>query len=670
MNDSSNRSNPSISNQSILTDMHFEEEEENNELKLSDNIIDNISVDPFLPPSEITFDSNLIDSNASAENEPKLGLNSDLLFQSSIILNSNVDIKSDSSNNSGSLTQIKLSSFINDSTFINDNNSISQYYSIQEASKEQKYSSPNISIDSYFRDLIGRDINGPNLPSKEEILAYVEPYSIEQFAQSHFRMHSSFLFKSFETIEQITSFSDKPLSKPLLKKIDSSKKGIVQKLSTAILSYINVINVDNTKDPKCEEVKIKHDKLLLFIVKILREDNELIDECFMQLIKEMRNSPSKHILLLTWKIFITVSYMFYIKDQEILNVIHWFLINKMDSEPKESCAAYYSFICIHDRSILARNCKESRKTIVAQIAYAAFCGRQMFMCSLYEQMWHQKNKHPNLPIPLMLHLVIKALIKNGVFLTPDPFPSLDGNLTKHIKKKDQNSTKSNAINDASVNHEIQGKGDLDSNHKNNDSENHIIDNNENNGNNFGEMNEYKKNMETKKQRIHYYNKDRMEIIYDWINELPMDNEVLNNGEVCDLITLLLEWLSNLVDPIIPKNTLYDFMETFGNDDNASSLDKCSEFVERLPLLHINTLKYLIGFLRDIAKNEKWTHQSYQIIANNTGSFFVDTKFATVDPFTMKAVCDVAPRFVLYCLENLDVKAVYPLNPAYEIIKNV
>lgn len=50
------------------------------------------------------------------------------------------------------------------------------------------------------------------------------------------------------------------------------------------------------------------------------------------------------------------------------------------------------------------------------------------------------------------------------------------------------------------------------------------------------------------------------------------------------------------------------METFGNDDNASSLDKCSEFVEKLPLLHINTLKYLIGFLRDIAKNEKWTHQ--------------------------------------------------------------
>lgn len=64
----------------------------------------------------------------------------------------------------------------------------------------------------------------------------------------------------------------------------------------------------------------------------------------------------------------------------------------------------------------------------------------------------------------------------------------------------------------------------------------------------------------------------------------------------------------MVNSIIPKNSLYDFMETFGNDDNASSLDKCSEFVEKLPLLHINTLKYLIGFLRDIAKNEKWTHQ--------------------------------------------------------------
>ena len=50
---------------------------------------------------------------------------------------------------------------------------------------------------------------------------------------------------------------------------------------------------------------------------------------------------------------------------------------------------------------------------------------------------------------------------------------------------------------------------------------------------------------------------------------------------------------------------------------------------------------------------------------NTSGFFVDTKFATIDPFTMKQICDVAPRFVLFCLQNLDVSAVYPLNPIYE-----
>ena len=80
--------------------------------------------------------------------------------------------------------------------------------------------------------------------------------------------------------------------------------------------------------------------------------------------------------------------------------------------------------------------------------------------------------------------------------------------------------------------------------------------------------------------------------------------------------------------------------------------------------------YLVGFLRDIARNEKWTLENHQTIAENLGSYFVRTSFATIDPFTRQKMIDLSPRFLLYCLDNLDVKDVYPLNPAYEFQKDI
>lgn len=600
-------------------------EEENDELTINESIIDDSVADPFIssPDMEIKSENDEIENPENDNKTPPL--DSDLLFQDGFISSTQIHLNS-GSDNSASLSQIQLNSFINDSTFLRDNQSIEKYNSTQTA---KKYPPPNISVYAYFQDLISRIIKCKNMPSKEEIYAFVKPYSIEQFAKTNFRKSNSLVP---ETIKEMTTFSNKPLSKPLLKKIDSSKKPIISKLSTSILTYIKVINTSQNGND--ESSKQMREKLFLSIMKLLRNDESLVDECLMQLIKLMRKNPSMNSLLLCWKIFITVVYLFFLEDKEILNVVYWFLVHRMYSDEKQKCAAYFSFICIHDRNVIGRNCKETRKTIILQIPYCAFCGNKMFMCSLYEQVWHQKRKYPHLPIPLMLHLVVKTLIKNGVMVTPNPVPLI----YKSSMKNSSRTATAESTENTESNSKQQSTDNYDS----------TVD------------------KKTKKSRYFDHDPQKMKILYDWINELPIDNNAIKNGEVYDLMTLLLEWLSNLVDPIIPKSMINEFKEIFDDElDLSSNSTKYNEFIEKLPSLHLNTLKYLIGFLREIGKNEKLTQQSYQIIAENTSGFFVDTKFATIDPFTMKKICDVAPRFVLFCLQNLDVSAVYPLNPIYE-----
>lgn len=78
------------------------------------------------------------------------------------------------------------------------------------------------------------------------------------------------------------------------------------------------------------------------------------------------------------------------------------------------------------------------------------------------------------------------------------------------------------------------------------------------------------------------------------------------------------------------------------------------------------LCFLVGFFRDIAKNEKSTHETHQTLSEYIGFSFVETSFLTIDPFTRKEMRDRSPNFLLYCLDNLDVDDVYPLNPAYGV----
>ncbi|KAK8895164.1 Rho GTPase activating protein 39 [Tritrichomonas musculus] len=616
-------------------------------------------------------------------------IDSEILFQSNSLSDCNEECDSILVINHSESNNIPLLAFVNDYNFYKDNGSIDDFNEIIKNTKQLKHP-PKIQSSSYFNDLIKREVKSPNSLSKQQLFDFIEPNSIENYAINHFRKQNSNRFFGTLSIEELTTFSMKPLSKPLLEKIPITKKSVVLKLSNLILAFIGILNDSETKD-----------NILIHIINILRDDDSLIDEFFMQIIKTMRKSPNKDALLLSWKLFQTVASLFLVKDEEVANVIRWFLIHNIFEEDIISEYANQTFILFYERSTIGRNFGSNiHREDVLNISRSIQKGNEMFKCSLYSQMWNQKSEFPNLPIPMTLYLTVKALIKNGVMMTKHPFPYI-GEKSSHPNEAIPKSVNKRIVDDD--NDDRNTRHDKKEYHRTNDENSNrnaikhkkdykiannqkvVINTNNENGdenikqdeiktkfstdlhNNKHEENQIHVNEEgrilfkSKRRNENPYQKANMRIIKMWAMKINENHDIINNGKVRDLLGLIFLWMINLLDPIIPKSMSDSFIKLPTNSNDEAYKD----FIDNMPLLHRNTLKYLIGFLREIARNKEFTHETHQTIADNFGSVFVKTSFMTIDPFTRQKMYDISPFFLLYCLDNLDVEEVYPLNPEYE-----
>lgn len=669
-------------------------------MSLSDSSLDNQANTPQMQSTNEEHDDN---SDDQIPLPPRIPLNykkvskkkgnlpvldSEALFQSTNINTNDSDPKSTISFNNARSSQLHLLSFKNDSKIFDGSGSIEHFSTEQYAAKQPDFSPADIDVDNYFLDLFKRELNSPQITSKEDFFTTVEPDSIENYAKHNFRKRSFFFFNS-QNLHQITTFSDKPLTKPLLEKVPLSKKLSVEVLSYQILTFIGVIKAKKKEGINQESIEEKRDNLLITIVCTLHDDETLIDECLMQLIKETREPPSDEKLILTWKLFLIILSLFFISDQKVRAVVRWFLVQKIFNGDMEAKYARFAFIKLYERNVIERNFDNMTREEIIHIPLGVSYGKKMFKTSLFAMMWNQKRKFPHLPIPLTVFLVVKTLIKNGVLMTKRPFPMLEGKYSGKMKSDAENEALKQANNNKCIienenknefeeNYEIEeieenlnenqnenkNENNQDQDNKNsNENEENDNNDNENSKINSNEMDEILVKFKNKRRRANFI------IIKSWTSKLSSNYDIINDGEVCDLFGFLMIWMLNLLDPIVPKSMTQLFLETFSVDPAESgSSDKYRNFVYNMPLLHLNTLKYLIGFLREIAQNEKFTLENHRTIADDLSSYFVNTSFATVDPFTRQRMTDIAPRFLFYCLENLDVSDLYPLNPLYAITK--
>jgi hypothetical protein len=133
---------------------------------------------------------------------------------------------------------------------------------------------------------------------------------------------------------------------------------------------------------------------------------------------------------------------------------------------------------------------------------------------------------------------------------------------------------------------------------------------------------------------------------------------LERGDVKVLATLLKNWLKALPNPLVPVEMLHLFVE-------MCEQNKFLGFLERLPQVHLLSVTYLIGFLREVIANSQYTGLEKADVAAIFGPCIVNpSRGARGRPEKIQELTEFAVAFTNRVLEAKDPSIIYPLNPAY------
>jgi hypothetical protein len=133
---------------------------------------------------------------------------------------------------------------------------------------------------------------------------------------------------------------------------------------------------------------------------------------------------------------------------------------------------------------------------------------------------------------------------------------------------------------------------------------------------------------------------------------------LEKGDVKVLATILKNWLRALPNPLVPVEMLPLFVE-------MCEQNKFLGFLEKLPQVHLFSLTYLIGFLREVIANSQDTGLERADVAAVFGPCIVNpSRGGRGDPEKIQELTEFAVAFTNRILDAEDPSIIYPLNPAY------
>jgi hypothetical protein len=127
---------------------------------------------------------------------------------------------------------------------------------------------------------------------------------------------------------------------------------------------------------------------------------------------------------------------------------------------------------------------------------------------------------------------------------------------------------------------------------------------------------------------------------------------VRRATVHDWASLLKKWFRDLPEPILPPDLAPKLAEAF----EAKTF---FEFLKLLPVAHLNTLKFLIGFLQFLVKNQAVTKMGPKNLAICFGPNIVVIKEAG-DVARMQMFADIAIDFLVALIAEWDCSTLYPL----------
>lgn len=236
--------------------------------------------------------------------------------------------------------------------------------------------------------------------------ALENPFPI--FAQENFKPRKATLFsKQVTTAAKLSEFSPEPLKDVLLSKTDNPK--LACSCFDHILSYIGV--------NKCKTPDLYANKL----IKICLENNSLVDEVYIQVLKEINKCPELSISKKAWDLLLIISTIIP-PSSSIIPVLLSFISATVASHPSSQFERISQLVYIrlearyNDGKIMKNRADPlSLHEIPNQINPSY---NPQFGFSLNEIMWRQKESFPRLPFPYIVYAMIEEIKKkNGYHIT-------------------------------------------------------------------------------------------------------------------------------------------------------------------------------------------------------------------------------------------------------------
>jgi hypothetical protein len=146
------------------------------------------------------------------------------------------------------------------------------------------------------------------------------------------------------------------------------------------------------------------------------ECEELRDEIFFQLVKQTRKCGDMACCLRTWGLFLIIaSVMPSTRNSE--REIRDHLIHHARSKTRViSDFAQFTYIRFNARCLIGKpeeDLYSFPSELVERIPKEPFEGHACFGVTIAEQLWHQRVRYPNLPIPLILPTIAEVLLEKG-----------------------------------------------------------------------------------------------------------------------------------------------------------------------------------------------------------------------------------------------------------------
>ncbi|KAH0795573.1 RhoGAP domain containing protein [Histomonas meleagridis] len=262
------------------------------------------------------------------------------------------------------------------------------------------------------KEITRAEIGDTHHPVGQDIKNVIDKYQMPTFAQSHFQTHirGNIFRRKNVPLEELIEFSDKMITKPLLKSTPKSLEKQARQIFKCILMYSGVAKNKKGMSP------------IQKFVSLVGSDPVLIDEAYFQLMRQTRNNPNVKWRIRTWKLFLVLATVFPPSEPLQMQISSHIIRSMADPEPRVVTLVQFTFIRYETRCSLGETLQEPNlMTYVLEIPKHPQISKKQFNVSLSEVMWTQRTTMPKCPIPYIEYVMCQTIIEKGGFHTEGLF---------------------------------------------------------------------------------------------------------------------------------------------------------------------------------------------------------------------------------------------------------